>query len=181
MAELVQAQATAQPQDQTLQPEKKELIARMGKYVVAHNPHTLMALGLGSCVGVILYDPKIRIGGIAHIMLPDSTKFFDQKDKDKFADIAIPNMIDEMIRYGAKKENISARIAGGAQMFAGMAGTEMDISQRNVDAVKDNLKKENIPLVAEDTGENFGRTVRLDTITGKVEISTKMREKVYYI
>lgn len=161
--------------------ERKELVARMGKFIVSHNPHILVALGLGSCVGVIIYDSIARIGGIAHVMLPDSTKFIAQTDQDKFADIAIPKLIDEMVRYGARVENLTVKIAGGAQMFAGLANTEMDVSSRNVDAVKETLKKENLKISGEDTGLNFGRTVKLDTITGKVEISTKMREKVYYI
>ncbi len=159
----------------------QEIYVKMGKIEVTHNPHTLVALGLGSCVGVALYDSEHHIGGMAHVMLPDSSRFQNHSDKDKFADVAIPKMVDEMVRYGARKENIKAKIAGGAQMFAGMAGTEMDVSSKNIAAVRDVLKKENLPIIADDTGSNYGRTIKLNTVTGVLEVSTKMRERVYNI
>ena len=136
-------------------------------------PDILTTLGLGSCVGIALYDPVARIGGLAHIMLPDSTKIKNNSNKAKFADTATIILVEEMIKLGAVKERIVAKLAGGAQMFAFNNANElMRIGQRNVAAAHSILEKLGIKVIASDTGENYGRTIELYTEDGRLVIKT---------
>ncbi|MBM7867131.1 chemotaxis protein CheD [Heliobacterium gestii] len=136
-------------------------------------PDNLMTSGLGSCIGICLYDAVAKVGGLAHIMLPASTQARSSENKAKFADTAIPVLLDEMTRLGAVKSRLVAKIAGGAQMFSFPGASDvMRIGERNAEAVLQRLKQENIPLLARETGGNFGRTIELDTMTGKLHIRT---------
>ena len=155
----------------------EELMADMGRYVVGHNPSTLIALGLGSCIGCAIYDKEKRIGGLAHVMLPESRECMKGNEglnMNKFADVAIPSMVDEMKHKGCSIDRMTAKIAGGAHMFKGLIESEtMDIGKRNDNAVREELKKLKIPLLAHETGGFIGRTIRFDTVTGKLTIKTK--------
>ncbi|MCS7234220.1 MAG: chemotaxis protein CheD [Synergistetes bacterium] len=140
---------------------------------IAKSPDILVTLGLGSCVGVALYDKVAKIGGLAHIMLPDSKQAREGQNPAKFADSAIPLLIEKMERAGASKSRIVAKIAGGAQMFSfSDKNLQLSIGKRNVEAVKAVLAQEKIPLVSEDTGGGYGRSVELHTDTGKFIIRT---------
>jgi len=155
----------------------EELMADMGRYVIAHNPAILIALGLGSCIGCAVWDREKHIGGMAHVMLPESrecSKGNEGLNMNKFADIAIAAMVQEMKQKGCTFNHMNAKIAGGAHMFRGVIETEtMDIGKRNDAAVREELQKLGIPLIAHDTGGSVGRTVRFDTATGKISIKTK--------
>ncbi|HHU70261.1 MAG TPA: chemotaxis protein CheD [Thermoanaerobacterales bacterium] len=143
----------------------------MADLKIVKNPQIITTLGLGSCVGVVLYDPEKKLAGLAHIMLPDSNNSKDNTNKAKFADTAIPYMIDLMLKKGAKKERLISKIAGGAQMFDFKGKSDiMKIGVRNIKAVKENLHKFNINIVAEDVGGNYGRTIEFNTNTGKLTI-----------
>ncbi len=143
----------------------------MADLKIVKNPQIITTLGLGSCVGVVLYDPGKKLAGLAHIMLPDSNNSKDNTNKAKFADTAIPYMIDLMLKKGAKKERLISKIAGGAQMFDFTGKSDiMKIGVRNIKAVKENLYKFNINIVAEDVGGNYGRTIEFNTNTGKLTI-----------
>jgi chemotaxis protein CheD len=154
----------------------------VAEYFVTHNPHTLASYGLGSCVGVALYDDKRNIGGLAHIMLPDSRYMTKKGNPGKFADTSIKAMVDEMERLGSKRWDIKAKIAGGACMFTIPGATNprnvpgpclgMQIGERNIEAAKAALKELKIQLVAEDTGGNYGRTMRFTISDGKVTVSS---------
>ncbi len=153
-----------------------ELMAGMGEYVVSHNDDTLMALGLGSCIGVAIVDEEAGIGGLAHVMLPDSAECQreNETNPNKFADKAIPNMIEEMVKKGAKKERMKAKIAGGGHMFTSiMDENQMNIGKRNGEAVIKVLETQGIPLTAKDIGGSLGRTVRFDLAKKKLIIKTK--------
>ncbi len=140
----------------------------------------LVCYGLGSCIGLILYDPLTRIGGMAHVVLPDSALGRGKDLAGKFADTAVPTLIEEVIRLGAVRARLLARIAGGARMLNVIgAGSRLDIGARNTEAVKAALDSVRLTLVAEDTGGSHGRTVHLYMDTGKVIVSTVGRgEKV---
>ena len=130
-------------------------------------PDALTTLGLGSCVGVALYDAKTKIAGMVHVMLPDSTKFQNVENPAKFADSGIDLLINNMVLMGAQKSRLTAKIAGGAQMFAFTTGNDMlRIGDRNVEAVKNVLEKHGIEILAQDTGLNYGRTIEFYTETG---------------
>jgi chemotaxis protein CheD len=131
-------------------------------------PGVLTTLGLGSCIGIALYDPIKKIAGLAHIMLPDSTAIHNNSNHAKFADTAIAKLIGQMELLGASKRNMRAKIAGGAQMFAFNASNEnLRVGDRNVEATKKELGKHGIPLIASETGASFGRTVELYAEDGK--------------
>lgn len=124
------------------------------------SPNSVTTLGLGSCVGVALRDPITKVGGLAHVMLPDSTIMKNNTNIAKFADTGIEELLRQMLEAGAVKSRIVAKIAGGAQMFAAQAKTEMmRVGDRNVEAVKKKLAEHGIKILAQETGENYGRTV----------------------
>lgn len=129
----------------------------------------LRTTGLGSCVGVTLYDPVAKIAGMAHIMLPSSDiARGSQLNKAKYADTAVPELLHRMQSAGAKHTRLEAKLAGGAQMFSfsTTAADTMRIGPRNVEACKAALERYNIPVRAEDTGGNYGRTIEIDSHTG---------------
>ncbi|MDI9508444.1 MAG: chemotaxis protein CheD [Clostridiales bacterium] len=140
---------------------------------VCKSPYAITTLGLGSCVGIVLYDPVCKIAGLAHIMLPDSTKIINNSNKYKFADTGIDILIRDMENIGASKRNLVAKIAGGAQMFSFSNNFEMmRIGERNVIATKDKLNKLGIRLLAEDTGANYGRTIVFYPETGLLHVKS---------
>lgn len=136
-------------------------------------PNGLTTLGLGSCVGIVLYDPVSRVAGMAHIMLPDSTKILNNENKAKFADTGIDLMISNMKKLGANTNRLVAKIAGGAQMFSFSNNNEMmRIGDRNVEATKLKLAQLGIPIIAEDTGANYGRTIEFYPQTGILKVKS---------
>lgn len=151
-----------------------EIKVGIADWKVDREPNQIITLGLGSCVGIALYDPYKRIGGLAHIMLPDSAQFHNKSNRAKYADMAIPDMLEEMIRLGARKSAVTAKIAGGAQMFnfGDKNVTTLNVGQRNTEMTKKVLRELNIPLRGEHTGENYGRTMIFDLKDGKVLIRT---------
>ncbi len=135
-------------------------------------PNGITTLGLGSCVGVAIRDKNNKVGGLAHVMLPDSTVIAGQTNIAKFADTGITELIRQMEKLGANKRNMVAKIAGGAQMFAVSSRSGMNVGERNVEAVKKKLKEFGIPILAEDTGLDYGRTVIFYPETGEYVIKS---------
>lgn len=140
---------------------------------ICKSPDAITTLGLGSCIGIAIYDPVTKIGGLAHIMLPDSTKIRNNSNIAKFADTGITELVNRMIRAGANKSRMVAKIAGGAKMFE-VKGSDVvgSIGQKNALASKQKLKELGIRLIAEDTGLNYGRTVELHCDTGEYYIKS---------
>lgn len=136
-------------------------------------PNRIITVGLGSCIGIALFDKNKAIGGLVHIMLPDSSQFTNVKNPIKFANLAIPCLINEMEKLGCIKRGIKAKIAGGASMFNfSDKSITMDIGNRNIISVKNTLVNLNIPIISEDVGGNKGRTMIFDTQNGLVTIKT---------
>ena len=145
----------------------------MADLQTSSHPGILTTLGLGSCVGVSLYDPISKIIGMAHVMLPLSTQARNNSNEAKFADTAIVKLVGDMIKLGARKEKIVAKLAGGAQMFSFNQSSDiMRIGARNVAASKDKLEELKIPIISEDTGGNHGRTIELYSNDGRLLIKT---------
>lgn len=142
-------------------------------------PNGLTTLGLGSCVGVVIYDKKTKISGMVHIMLPDSTKIRNNSNRAKFADTGIMDMIKDMQKKGANKEDMVAKIAGGAQMFAYGSSTSdlMKVGEKNIEAVKSILQELKIKVVAEDVGLNYGRTIIFNAETGDLTVKSVGKEE----
>ncbi|NLM10766.1 MAG: chemotaxis protein CheD [Clostridiaceae bacterium] len=152
-----------------------ENVIKVGMADLKHtlHPGTLITLGLGSCVGVALYDTKTKIIGLAHIMLPWSHQARNRFNKAKFADTGIKLLLDNMIESGAHRDSIVAKLAGGAQMFAYTAVSDViRVGERNVEATKKVLADFNIPVIAEDTGGRHGRTIEFYSEDGRLMIKT---------
>jgi chemotaxis protein CheD len=138
----------------------------IGEYRVGKFP--MMTIGLGSCIGLTLYDPQKQNGAMVHIMLPDSGGRTDRPGK--YADTAIPLLINELDKIGSTKRSLIAKIAGGACMFE-YFGTNLNIGERNTEKVRAGLKEQGIKLSGVDVGGKVGRTVTfLPASGGKVSV-----------
>lgn len=139
----------------------------MADLKVAKAPDILTTIGLGSCIGIALFDSTTKVGGLAHIMLPDSTRIKNNSNIAKFADTGIKELVDQMVKAGANRGRLVAKIAGGAKMFEVAGGGSIgNVGDNNAEASRKVLAELRIPLKAEDTGLNYGRTVELDCSTG---------------
>ncbi|MDR2356098.1 MAG: chemotaxis protein CheD [Clostridiales Family XIII bacterium] len=141
-------------------------------YAVSRAPNIVVTYALGSCVGICLYDSAKKIGGLSHIMLPESSMApRGETNRMKFADTAVVDIARDLKNMGAGM--LTAKIAGGAQMFATSAMSAMgNIGERNVKAVKAALAALRIPIIAEDTGRDYGRTVFFDLATGIMKVQS---------
>lgn len=139
----------------------------MADLKVVKSPDGVTTLGLGSCVGIAVRDPVTKIGGLAHIMLPDSTAIRNNANIPKFADTGIEELVKQIVALGANRSRLVAKIAGGAQMFSFSSKSDMiRVGERNVAACKKKLAEMKIPILAEDTGDSYGRTVIFYPETG---------------
>ena len=117
-------------------------------------PVIITTLGLGSCIGLTLYDPVTKIGGLVHYMLPDSTQMRNNSNIAKFADTGIDELLKQVLRAGANRTRLVAKIAGGAKMFSVSGSSNIsNIGERNALAAKAKLKQLRIRLIAEDTSK----------------------------
>lgn len=157
----------------------KQLNVGIADMKLARYEGTLITYALGSCVGIALYDPMIKLGALVHIMLPEMGTM-DNSNLYKFADTGIRETLRKMNVFGAVPRRMSAKIAGGAKMFdmkdnnSGIG----NIGLRNVEAVRTVLRTERIGLTADDTGQNYARTMMLDVSTGQVRIRTFGRPEI---
>jgi chemotaxis protein CheD len=138
----------------------------VGELAIAEHPSYLMTPALGSCVGLALFDPGSRRGGLAHIMLPTPSDTAQRGDERRFASSGVPLLVKMLSDAGSPRRRLTAKIAGGAAMFKSDT-TLATIGARNVAEVKTQLGLLNIPIVAEDTGESHARTVELHLDTGE--------------
>lgn len=154
------------------------LIVSIADLAVAGGDETLVTYALGSCVGICLYDPVNKIIGLAHIMLPWSKEAASSENNmRRYADTGITELISSMIDLGAKKSQLTAKIAGGAQMF-GVASSAFNIGERNSKAVQKILETYRIPIVAAEIGGNYARTMFCHASDGSVELRSANRETV---
>lgn len=145
----------------------------MADLKICISPNAVTTLGLGSCVGVAIRDPQTKVGGLAHVMLPDSKSVNNNSNIAKFADTAIDELVRQMEKAGAVRRRLVAKIAGGAQMFALQSKSDlMRVGDRNVEAVKKKLKELGINILAQDTGADYGRTVEFFPETGDYVIKS---------
>ncbi len=145
----------------------------MADWKTATHPGSLITLGLGSCVGVCLYDAKKKIIGMAHIMLPNSDAIRTGTNRAKFADTGIADLLGALKMLGTEPRSLTAKIAGGAQMFAYSATNDiMRVGVRNAEAVRQILATYRIPLLADDTGGTYGRTIEFHSEDGRLMVKT---------
>lgn len=154
-----------------------EIKVGMADMNICSAPDSIVTLGLGSCVGVVLWDPQRKVCGMVHVMLPDSSAISQNSNRAKFADTGIEDLLGKVIALGGRKDRIVAKIAGGAQMFSiNKASPAVRVGERNVEAVVKTLDRLGIKLIAQDTGENYGRTVMFYPETGEYKIKAIGKE-----
>jgi len=144
----------------------------MADFKTAKSPDLLLTAGLGSCIGICIYDPFLKLGGMAHIMLPTASGSLGGNPA-KYADTALELLLKEIADMGANRSRLRAKIAGGAQMFSfpGKPAV-LKIGDRNAAAVTLELKKNGIPLLVTEVGGSFGRTIHFDVGTGELRVRT---------
>ena len=142
---------------------ESSIVLGMADLMVVSAPVKLITLGLGSCIGLVVYDSFAKVAGMAHIMLPDSRGLHGSEKVGKFADTAVPAIIEEMLKKGATRPRIKAKIAGGAQMFS-LPGASAEFLTR--------LARMGIALIASDTGGNKGRTIEFSTSNWMLKVKT---------
>ena len=143
---------------------------RIARIAVEAGQGRLVAVGLGSCVIVTLYDRARRIGGMAHILLPDPSAARDASNPARFATTAVPMLRDAVLAAGAKGP-LEAKLVGGAALFGAMLGSSgQQVGERNVAAARRAIADLGIAIVATDTGGTMGRTAEFDVATGTLEV-----------
>ncbi len=148
-------------------------------YKLCRKTDKITTIGLGSCVGIVLYNSTDEYCGLVHIMLPSSKEIVNNSKRAKFADTGIEDLIIELEKKGVKRSSLSAKIAGGATMFQFSGNSVLgSVGDRNVKAVKETLARFNIRIVAEDTGADYGRTILFDPVTKGLSIRSAGRNEM---
>ena len=158
------------------------IVVGIAEMKLAEMPETLITYALGSCVGVCIYDLTASKAGMLHVILPSAMLRREQDNIFKYADTGIPEMVRQLLKTGCLRYHLKAKIAGGAKMFeikGNAANSQLgNIGERNVQAVKKMLFEHNIPLVGEETGANFGRTMLFNCRNCKATISSFTRQEI---
>lgn len=166
-----------------------EYRARIGDIITGKGLDQLVSIALGSCVAIVIYDPKCKAAAMAHVALPGEL-FLNSKTNGKrldkpgrYADTAVPELIRVLKKMGANSDKLKAKIAGGSRMFGtkGLLGPGLNIGDRNIVASKENLKSQNVALVREDVGGNLSRTVIFDIDNAKYTIKKGFNSELLYI
>lgn len=152
----------------------KPVVIGMAEMNIVKPPETIITYGLGSCVGLVLYDKINKMAGMVHIVLPNYNKNTSAINVAKFADTAVTALLNKMVQNGAHRAAIIAKMAGGAHMFTHSANANamLKVGERNVEVTKQMLKNLRIPLLASDVLGTCGRTVEFDPASGMLRIKT---------
>lgn len=151
---------------------------KMGEIAVATGDGVLAAIGLGSCIGVALHDREAGVAGLAHVLLPEPAAGRG-REPGRYASTAVPALVEQMLGAGAARERLIGKIAGGSSMFTGLSPNGVGaVGARNAVAVRRALEDMGIPLVAEDVGGNWGRTVYMQAADGRYIVTNVMRDDV---
>lgn len=152
-----------------------DVMVRVARCAVARDGEHLIALGLGSCVAVILHDPRERIGGLVHALLPSPACARDGNPAAKFVTTGIPALLGHMESAGAVRARIDARLVGGASLFrALLASGALSVGDRNVEAARRTLAELRIPIHGSDVAGEYGRSVRFTAADGRVTVSSAL-------
>lgn len=147
-----------------------EISVGVAQWAVLRQHGSLWSHGLGSCVAIVLYDASTQTAGLAHILLPNENYSRDRSRASKFADAAVPHLVAEMRRAGARGA-LKAKLVGGASMFGSLLTTTgVNMGSRNIASARDALRRAGISIVAEDVGGDFGRTIVVSVSDGTVTV-----------
>ncbi len=148
-----------------------DIRVKVADYAVRRGPVIITTIGLGSCVAIALYDRDTQIGALAHILLPSQSMSRETSNPAKFPETIVPIMLEKMRELGTRNARVSAKIVGGASMFGQLAnGSGINVGERNVLATREALAAAGVPIIAEDTGLDYGRSVYFHLADGRVEI-----------
>lgn len=150
-----------------------EVIIKVAELRAARGDSRLVTVGLGSCVAIVLHDAAAAVGGMAHVLLPSPALSRQSDNPAKFPQTAVPTLIEAMVALGASPRRLTARLAGGASMFANLSPAgAIQMGERNVVASRQVLAQLEVPITAEAVGGDYGRTVRFDVASGRVLVSS---------
>jgi chemotaxis protein CheD len=150
-----------------------QIFVKVAHHAVGGAGDVLVTLGLGSCVAIMLHDAQARVGGMAHVLLPEPALARDQHNFAKFASTAVPMLMEEMAALGARARRLEARLAGGASMFATlMVPGSLNMGERNVRASREALRRAGIAILGESVGGDYGRSVRFSVGEGRTVVSS---------
>ena len=150
-----------------------EILVRVADLRIGRADDVLVTIGLGSCVAIVLYDASVRVGGLAHVLLPSPALSRGSPNPARVPQTAVPALLSEMAGAGASPRRLKARLVGGASMFASLAtpGT-IQMGERNIVAARQALAAAGVPIVGEAVGGDYGRTVRLHVRDGRLDVSS---------
>lgn len=153
--------------------QEKIIEVEMAQLILAEAPAKLVTRGLGSCLGITLYDPIKKFGGMVHAMLPDIEKAKIQTNPARFVNSAVKKMVEEMEKKGCSRSRLAAKVFGGAHMFSFIISDgSLNVGQKNVEMAESVLNEMKVKISAQETGGTFGRTIELNLDDGKVLIKT---------
>jgi len=154
--------------------EQKRVSVGIGQLAVSKDPReVLVAYGLGSCIGVTVWDPQARVGGLVHVLLPDSEgRRCDSKEPARFADVGIDVLVQKVVEAGAMPRRLIVKLAGGAAVLGPANAEKFKIGDRNAEAIHQRLKRHGLSPIAADTGGVKGRTLEMHLATGKTYVRT---------
>ena len=148
-----------------------DIRVKVADYAVRRGPFIITTIGLGSCVAIALYDRDTQVGALAHILLPSLSMSRETSNPAKFPETIVPIMLEEMRELGTRNARVSAKIVGGASMFGQLVnGSGINVGERNVLATREALAAAGVPIIAEDTGLDYGRSVYFHLADGRVEV-----------
>jgi chemotaxis protein CheD len=151
----------------------RQTFVKVAQHAVGGSGDVLVTLGLGSCVAILLHDRLARVGGLAHALLPEPALARDQGNPSKFATTAVPLMIEELAAMGARAGRLEARLVGGASMFTSlMVPGSLNMGERNIRAARAALLQAGIPILGEQVGGDYGRSVRFTVGEGRTVVSS---------
>jgi len=149
----------------------KEVIVKVADWAAERGDGVIVTLGLGSCVAIMLHDPQMKAGAMAHVLLPSRSLAHDTSNLAKFPESAVPLLIDRLKALGAEPRRLVAKLAGGASMFSQlMTPGTIQMGERNIVASRNALRTASIPIVREAVGGERGRSIRFHVKDGRVEI-----------
>jgi chemotaxis protein CheD len=155
-------------------------VVRLGEIMVRRPPALLITVGLGSCVAVLLRDANTGVGGLAHVLLPSPGPGKAPEPEGRYGSSAVPALVREMRALGAEPAGLSARLVGGASMFAALAGQGvLQIGERNIEAVRQALAGAGVAITGAATGGDYGRSVEFNLATGEVRVTSYAHDPEY--
>lgn len=159
----------------------RQVFVKVAQHAVGGPEEALVTLGLGSCVAILLQDPEARVAGMAHVLLPEPALARDSSNPAKFASTAVPLLLDELRQRGARERRLEARLVGGAAMFTSLMGPgSLNMGERNIRAAREALRRAGLPILNEEVGGDYGRSVRMWIGEGRTVVSSVGRPDIVF-